>query len=185
MFKLIRVYAAEKLNGALPSCDHCGHDIRNVFVIEDESGRIMKVGSDCVMMLIGRTETAADVNRYQKRLERAARQWRDAKKRRDFPQPLAGETREQYINRRVSEMTNALKAGKAWTAYYNAKFQPKGHIGLGWSVTWDMRVEKRAKRLGIKIERHTVIQRHVQRHAKKWQANPFDFKRPIWDLVKI
>jgi hypothetical protein len=184
MFKLVHAYVAEKSNGAYLSCDHCGHDIRNVFVIEDENRRIMKVGSDCVMMLTARTEASADVNRYQNRLERAVRQWREAKKRRDFPQPMVDETREQYINRRVGEMANALKAGKAWTAHYNAKFQPKGHIG-NWSWTWDMRVEQRAKRLGIKIERHTVIQRHIQRHAKKWQANPFDFKRPIWDLVKI
>lgn len=184
MFKLVKVYTVEKLNGAYPSCDHCGHDIRNIFVIEDKSGKQMKVGSDCVIQLTARTQAHTDSVRWQARIERAAAQWRDAKKKLHYPQPLSGETREQYINRRINEMSRALDAGKAWSMHYSQKFQSKGHIG-GWSWTWDMKVEQRAARMGVKIERTQIIRRHLERYAKKFNANIFDMQRPIWELVKV
>ena len=184
-YRVVNVYIAEKMNGAYPSCDHCGHDIRQVYVIADEAGAQMQVGSDCVRMLTARTEAYATAERWEKRFSRAASQWRAAQSKPNYPQPMAGESREQYINRRVHEMARGLAAGKAWHAHYNKMFQARGHIGLIYARMWDLKVVLRAERLGLTIERTAVIRRHAERHARRWNANPFDFRRPIWELIKL
>lgn len=175
-FKLDSVYQLSKPEA---TCDNCGHDIAQLFHIHEvDTGRKMTVGSECVSFLLAGQDFAS-AELMKRRMNRAAAQWRKQQ-----PMPNSGETRTDYINRRVAEMGNALKAHHVWTAEYATLFQARGTFG-GWSTTYDMKVQARGKRLGIYIERADIKWRHLHRIARKLNANPFDFTRPTWDVRKI
>lgn len=182
MFKIVGFTHLEGKGSSekpLPCCDNCGHDIRNIFTISDEQNRHMRVGSECVLLLTANTDAQIEAAKITKRMERASRQWRENK-----PVRLDGETREQYINRRISEMANAMIAHKYFQAEHAKLFTPRGYNGY-WSWTHDMKVAERGQKMGLKIERTAVIKRHSDRIAMRFRANPFDFRKPTWDVAKI
>lgn len=92
------------------SCEHCGHAIKEVFVITNGTVT-MNVGSDCVVNLVSPLERSAS-ELITKRMSRAASQFR-----KNEPAAKQGETRTEYINRRVAEMANAFKAYNVWVTY--------------------------------------------------------------------
>lgn len=95
------------------TCEHCGHDIAHVYTIRHiQTGVTLRVGSECVLQLLDLNERPV-FEREQARRKRAASQWRTQK-----PAAHEGETREQYIERRVCEMSNALAAFKAWSGLF-------------------------------------------------------------------
>lgn len=153
------------------SCEHCTHGINNLFFIRNtETGASMTVGSDCVQHFCSQEGTASAA-KLSKRITRANRQWRDNK-----PAKREGESKETYVNRRLLEMGNALKAFNAWQAIW----QRGASI---WSIT--------RKRLADKGLPQTGDNAHAEQLAfyaefeAQHQANMFDFNRPIWDVKKI
>ena len=111
-FVILNVYLLEE---TVKSCDHCGHSIKQCYeIVETETNRQMTVGSDCVVHL---TSSSIDfenkVKITEKRFKRASAQWRSQK-----PPKKENETRVEYINRRLVEMDNALKAAKPWIAKF-------------------------------------------------------------------
>lgn len=92
---LERVY----LNEAPTPCESCGHDIKWNYVVRLENGARQTVGSECVKPLCGET---ADAQRLSKRVRAAERQWKAGS-----PAPREGESRAEYVNRRLEEMANA------------------------------------------------------------------------------
>lgn len=95
-------------DGGCDTCQACGHEIKHVFVIRNHNGAMMNVGSECVNSWLAPDErNKAEL--IERRTNRASAQWR-----KKDPKPRDGETRTDYINRRVAEMDNAMKAAKAW-----------------------------------------------------------------------
>jgi hypothetical protein len=178
MYKLIRATVHEGTR-RLPFCDHCGHSIRVLCEIEHaETGQRMTVGTDCVRSFVSPPQ-AETAERVAKRYQRAARQWRSK-----MPLPLEGETREQYIARRVSEMGNALPAGREWM-HWAAKSVPDRCF----------RINARARRwFGLGYQHNpyywpfdypVINSRKHQRIERKYGANRFDYTRPMWELKLI
>lgn len=100
------------LDGGCDTCQACGHEIKHVFVIRNHNGAAMNVGSECVNSWLAPDErNKAEL--IERRTNRAAAQWR-----KKDPQPRDGETRTDYINRRVAEMDNAMKAAKVWAGSF-------------------------------------------------------------------
>lgn len=85
-------------------CEHCNADIKHIFVIQDEFGVKMHVGSECVKTLTNGAIVRV-VASLEKIAKSAASQWRKRS-----PAPRRNETREEYINRRVAEMPNSHHA---------------------------------------------------------------------------
>jgi hypothetical protein len=86
-------------------CEGCGHEIVNRYYLTDDLGHSMIVGSECVKQWCGHSESL-NANRLAKRIARAARDWK---------QTPSTETREKFINRRLTEMNNALEACEEWS----------------------------------------------------------------------
>lgn len=95
------------------TCENCGHDIKQCFVIESDAGAQMVVGSDCVESFLA-PEHQPTFKTYERRRKRAESQWR-----KNIPEKREGETRSEYVARRISEMGNAKKAYKAWAEISN------------------------------------------------------------------
>ena len=89
------------------SCESCGHDICWCYVVKLDDGGTMTLGSDCVASLLD--PTAGQL--LKKYANAAAREW--LKK---VPAPRDGESRAEYINRRIAEKTNARRAWQHWKA---------------------------------------------------------------------
>src|SRR5262245_29615370 len=101
--RLVDVYLCDDFT----TCQACGHDIKWRYVIQN-GDRQMTVGSECAITLLG-----PDAANLDRRAKRAAAQWRKQE-----PAPLAGEAREQYIARRMVEMTNARRAHNAYLKFW-------------------------------------------------------------------
>lgn len=107
----------EHVGGQGSSCQHCGHGIKNVFYIRNvETGATMEVGSECVKHFVTLPDEVFSAKRREARVKRAIRQWNANKELRK-----PGETREEFINRRVREMANALAAFSAMNAWFGRK----------------------------------------------------------------
>ena len=89
------------------SCASCGTPIHNCFVIETDEGGEITVGSECAITLLG----AFGVRTHETDIKRAMREWRKQQ-----PAPHEGETREDYITRRLAEREHAKRAWQAWQA---------------------------------------------------------------------
>jgi hypothetical protein len=177
------------IKGGLRPCQNCGHDIKEKYTVESESGETLIVGSECVKTLTGKQGAA-----ITKRVLRAARQWRDRK-----PAPLPDESREDYIERRVSEMANAMKAYEAhtllrkqgnWLRYYNRlerTWRALCHVTREWVNTLpDGRPAAFGSRQYSAVLCYSRVDSHALKHiARRHKANPFDFNRPGWEVVKI
>lgn len=89
------------------SCGLCGHDIKREFHVMSSTGERRIVGSECINTLLSPDERPK-VALFKRRVSRAERQWREK-----LPLARDGESREQYISRRVTEMANARRAFNA------------------------------------------------------------------------
>lgn len=189
MFRLI---GATQLEIASGTCENCGHAIAQLFTIQDdETKRVMTVGCECVVhFLSGDAEMTADLLR--RRMQRAATQWRKRE-----PAPKYGETRADYINRRVAEMANALTAYKAYAVAKNPDYIRRSDRFVR-SFMKRNGVEKPTDIYSAEYDRYrwlfSALSSYYQnrkfrsfqdRIAKKHNANPYDFRRPIWDVRKI
>lgn len=180
------------------SCQHCGKGISNVFIIADESGSTMTVGSECVKLLTEGSLTTRETGLAEKRAKRAARQWLDFHKGNSAPKKLANETREQYINRRVAEMGRVGAAYRTRVALENKraiKYRGKGHPSI-------IAASRLMKRWGIEYPgfgnpgygAHEQLRgalagefnkRWQERVAKRLNCNAFDLFKAAWDVAKI
>lgn len=131
------------------SCEECGHPIRWLFTIRNSEGVTKQVGSECVVHLLA--ERAWDAASLNRRLNRAKAQWKQQK-----PAAKDGETRTEYIARRLTEMSNALAAHKASLGYRPAK--PGDYSGFA--------------AFCAELDR-------------TYSANIFDYNRPIWEVRKV
>lgn len=194
MFRLASVHQLEKPIG---TCENCGHAIAQVFYVHDtDTGAQLAVGSECVVhLLTGEEKQTADLLR--KRMQRAAAQWR-----KNEPARRNREVRTDYINRRVVEMGNALKAYKAWAALMS---DPR--LRQGGSAQRASKFAKRfLERCGVEVPkansseylRYYTLVRWVseaysshlydklhRRIEKQTCANRYDYTRAIWDVRKI
>lgn len=96
-----------RLSATGTSCASCGHAIRWLYTVRLDTEVEMVVGSDCAMALLSKEEA----DQLRKRARAAAAQWRKKE-----PGPLPGESREDYINRRIAEMSHAFKAWQVYVA---------------------------------------------------------------------
>lgn len=182
-YRLVSYYLASRNEaGWLPSCEHCGHDIKHCYVIKDVSGVTKTVGSECVRhFLSGEQQYTADV--MKKRVSRAGRQWRDANNGKKAPAILDGETRKKYIERRVIEMSNAYTAFMMWSRFCNKHQSAYNYSRKVWN-----RFNRMFSDSTIATNRdnfYTPYYRAVSRIARKYNANSYDFTRPVWDIKKI
>lgn len=193
-------------NDAGDTCEHCGHAIKETYWIKDpETGITMKVGSDCVIQLVQSPDVIKSVQRQTARYKRATRQWKAQK-----PPAKPDETREQYINRRVLEMGNALTAFRhspelQYTKLRKVAAERLAERGIVYPLS-----EPHYLVEGVCMEGHeksyVVCPRcnEIERKQKsywqaecdeleklrnefdaKYQANRFDWNRAIWDVRKI
>ena len=174
-FDVVRVWTASQQEG----CQACGHPINARYVLSDGQGHFLTVGSECAVNLCG-----AVAKTIKQRRDRAARQWL-----KQLPALQQKETREQYIDRRVGEMANAMVAHRAWQLFIHHE---KWHQHL---VKLHYRTESlyRLKRPfpGFPLYGHEffepvrVMQHWIKVFEKRYSANGFDFRRKPWDVVKI
>lgn len=133
-FQMVSGYLA---SGNHKACQHCGKTgIKQVVVLSDDEGNTIEVGSVCAI------ELCIDDNReavmmWKKRADRAAREWKN--ERRD---PVDGETKEQYVARRIIQMGNARNAHMRLVRISNK-------YGCSWNRM--MRIAERANRMGISV----------------------------------
>ncbi len=100
--KLIRVQFSKGRH----SCESCGHTpINNLYFVQLDTGKEIIVGAECAEKLLGYSSSVL-LTRY---INAAKREWKQQK-----PAPKEGETREDYLTRRVAEKLNARKAWQAW-----------------------------------------------------------------------
>lgn len=164
------------------SCGMCGHDIRRVFIIASNTGVVKHVGSECVNHMLN-ADQRQRVELLDRRTTRAASQWR-----KKLPAPLDGETRDQYIARRVDEMDHAQAAFKATIAidfhkYANDQLKAKEAslppYGERFTKQWATAAEARKQ---VQIAAYDELHRGIE---QKYKANRFDYNRPIWEVRKI
>lgn len=154
------------------SCEHCAHGINNLFFIRNtETGACMVVGSDCVQHFCS-VEGVASAAKLSKRITRANRQWRENK-----PARRENETKEAYVNRRLVEMANAMKAFNAWQALFQNRT-----VSI-WSITRKRLQEKGLPQTGDNAHAEQIA--FYSEFEATHQANMFDFNRAIWDVRKI
>ncbi len=108
-YKLNRVVHIEGHQQTPFSCAHCGYaGLKNIYYLMGSDNIEILVGSECAPHLLSGQDLKefqnADVN-----LKKATREWK-----KQFPPPFPNETREGYINRRLSELPNAPKAQREW-----------------------------------------------------------------------
>lgn len=193
-------------------CEHCGTGIVHGFIIQDEFGTQMRVGSQCMQHFVTEDSSSSyAASKLDRRVKRAGNQWRSQK-----PPRIEGETRKQYINRRVKEMGNAISAAKAFQRkykgsdfYFAADQVLKGWLGFDYiqeSRKWQHRNidgilnedyghknEYPCPGCRRKDELSQTIQQLKQeardtlyrQFEQEYQANRFDFLKPIWDLKKV
>lgn len=184
MFKVVDFQLIEGLR----SCENCGHEIKQLYTVQDESGKRLTVGSECVVHLCGRIHA-----NLERRAKRASSQWR-----KQNPKPLKDETRVEYINRRVAEMGRAMAAYNAWTVFYKHDFvrmadklKRRGFKLCGIPFTeWHGFISCACPEY-VKWGRcrhflfHDLVRHFVKRIGRKMQANPYDFHRPVWEVRKL
>lgn len=165
-------------------CDACGTNIKHLYHIANGEQR-MVVGSECVNQWTA-PDQRGDARAAERRANRAAAQWREKR-----PAPRDGETRAEYINRRVEEMGNAFAASKAYNAILAKHRAP--------NLTFVARDMLRRQGKGPNLWRATREEqdRWHEEHVKplsrnlmqqlvdQYNANPYDFARPLWDVRKI
>lgn len=169
-----RLVSFEQRERPTGTCDLCGHDIAQIFYIQSDDVR-RAVGCECINTFL----TPDDRNRadlLKRRANRAAKQWREKN-----PAPRDGETRPQYIDRRMREMDNAMRAYKAslkldvnkfrMAALRDIKDQFEGVSYAEWC------------RVASETERN-VLDLMYGRLEQQYNANRYDFNRPIWDVRK-
>ena len=171
------------------SCELCGHDIAHVYYARSNTGAVIGVGCDCINTLLDPDERGK-VELFTRRMNRAAAQW--SKK---LPAPKDGETRDQYIVRRVTEMGNARAASNAYAAIghqgftdarLTARNEHKAELDdLRSKITSNYSAESNAYMQRIsEIENAAIDKLHAQVEAK-YKANRFDFNRQAWEVRKI
>lgn len=190
-FRFLRV---EQLATVSSHCENCGHAIAQCYFIEHiDTAQQMRVGCECVvLLLLPGQKISFDLAR--RRLNRAEAQWT-----RQVPAPRAGETRDQYINRRIREAGNALDAHKEWTATLandtlesmaeqalkKQRYQNPLHYCFGKPPSEETRQQRKGLIAAwdalLDIECKAVI----RRFEEKWCASHFDFSRPTWEVKNL
>lgn len=202
------------------SCDHCGQAIKNRYHLYNGLGGTMIVGSDCFQHFLNDGESDK-ATQAVKRMNRAASQWR-----KQTPKSRDGETREQYISRRVAEMGNAQKAHTAWCGkwgqgsfYWTVDKQVKAQLpyfpqgmeawtfrhwkGDGIKQAWNVNglhegtsthdcwlcQQQAAVKKAYGEWQHTLHQAIAETITSEFEtqynANRYDFNRPVWEVRKI
>lgn len=182
--KLIRVQFSKGRH----SCQSCGHTpINNLFFIRTDAGAELMVGTECAEKLL----RLDDAKRY---IAAAKREWKQQK-----PQPRDGESREDYLTRRVFEKLHARAAWQAWRviekSYWGGSYalarqrlnqrgiyapQTAGHMAFFDGHTevyvtcpkcqWKLEADK-AWNEALKAEERQIIHEVEQ----QYQANAWDF----------
>lgn len=114
------------------NCEHCGREIKNRYTIlftDGENKYEMVVGESCAKTLMG--EKFSD-SPLQARRKKAEAEWK-----KQTPKPRSGETKDQYITRRITEKGNAYTAWLKWRKF-NARGQAiKATAALGLEIEDD------------------------------------------------
>jgi hypothetical protein len=168
------------------SCESCGHDIANLYHLRAPTGETMIVGSECVKSLAESVDIDFDI-KIERRLNRAARQWRD-----NNPPRKTDETREQYINRRLSEMGNAWAGFKLCVKLDFMKVQAVAEVehaaelaALKAKITSQYSAEFDAYVAALRsIDAEAVNKAHSAIEAATG-ANRFDYNQPAYKVRKI
>lgn len=193
------IMTTEKINWTLKnfysdkvgtSCESCGHYIKEVFVIQ--SGEtVLKVGSDCVNQFLSQ-DAIATVELITRRMKRAATQYR-----KNEPAAKSGESRDEYINRRVAEMGNARAAFNHIHKMVGtkSKINENGIINRFMCMYMPTFVKPEGyHEKFVYLEQWREIQgwlgakryaRNMDRIGKMFNANRYDFDRPVWEVRKI
>lgn len=171
--RLIDVY----LQDDFTACQACGHDIKWRYIVQNGASR-MTIGSECAITLLG--PEAANLNR---RAKRAAAQWRKQE-----PKPLDSETREQYIARRMAEMTNARRAYNAALAFWSRHdlYRYARKVNNRACRMFRVRPTDEYRIADQPFDRMDIRDRVISRIERRYHANRYDFdcRRP-WDVAKI
>ena len=167
------------------SCQLCGHGIKRLFYVVSNTGEMKIVGSECVESLLG-GDYRSEIDLANKCANRAAKQWKDK-----TPAIREGETRTEYINRRVKEMSNARKAYNAFIAKAReieaARVRLSKEFDAELRDLWSMRpaTDKEYEALVYKIRRDAA-ESVLAEIEGAFSANRFDFVgRAVWDVRKI
>lgn len=174
----------------LRACENCGHEIKRLYRIRSTGGELMTVGSECVTLLCGRISI---INKTEARAKRAASQWRANK-----PERMKGESKADYVNRRLREMANAMNAHKALIQFERRDF-PQLYFSLAKRAARIFNlphtVNERYGYVTCKCQGDLLCHVHLLRHqfhahyanklGRKYGANPYDFNRPAWEVAKV
>ena len=170
------------LETGVDSCQLCGHPIKQLYYVATADGHHKTVGSECVRGLLA-DDTRYTVGLIEKRAKRAARQWKDAK-----PAPKDGESKGDYVNRRVAEMANALSA-------YRVYGKRAREIDKAYKALCKQHAdESRALFLAGDVEAQSAVYTRLWHEASELifaeieascGANRFDFHRAVWEVRKI
>lgn len=180
----------------LRACDNCGHEIKRLYTIKG-AGQRHVVGSECVIILCGR----AAVDRTERRAKRAATQFR-----KNTPPARPGETKADYVNRRVREMANAMTAYKAFLSFERGAFEHQSFkLARRAARIWKLphEVNDRFRWVACRcqdwehngvllpnlcnrhLRLHQLRAHYMRRIARKYGANVYDFDRPAWEVAKV
>lgn len=182
-----QVIGFQEIEG-LASCGNCGHEIKQLYTIKSDSGLVLVVGCECVKHLCGK-----NTFNLERRVKRAAAQWR-----KKTPKPRKDESRTNYINRRVAEMGNALTAYEAWQAFYRLNFKKAADklkrrafklYNMPFTESYGFAVCACPTRIRFGQCNHfqfISLQNHfTKRIARQAGANPYDFRRSVWEVRKL
>lgn len=186
-------------------CESCGHDIKWKYLIELDTKATMTVGSDCAETMLSK-----DVLETLKRRTNAAkREWR-AK----LPTPRENETREAYIDRRLTEKSHAVVAWRGYQSLVRrlnpgygllhlsavrvlndrGVFDPGGfpHGKVQWCDDVDDRRDCKAcqeldrKRAEWELAKKATQEELLLQIEQEYLANRFDFLgKAIYDVKKV
>lgn len=181
------------------SCDHCGTAIKSLYHITDDNGSTMVIGSSCVTKFLNENfatpqeryamdNTASKLKSVRAKIvaewrmieQNQGKNWferTDAvnRKMRVLPRPEAGETRTDYINRRLYQALNMTPAVYTeWSEIFNQRFNART-----WDSNYGLDVEQRARRMGYNHAqaaclRNNTAARTLNRFCKRHNVTPYD-----------
>lgn len=185
----------EQLESVASHCENCQHPIAALYFLRHrETGNQIRVGSECVLELLTDGQEITFEN-TRARARRAVDQLR-----RGNPPPKPGETPAQYINRRVMEQANALKAHHDWTSllaqYENPadlvsdRLKKKGIRNPDFDFfsrnqTPEQIEARRLARETYESAKVTEWAAVIAEHEEKYKANYYDFNQMTWQVNKL
>jgi hypothetical protein len=197
------------------SCENCGHEIRDLYYLSNtDNNKVMVVGSECFKHLLAPNEVV-NAEKARKRMERAKRQYRENKPQRKenetkseyisrrlcemqnamiaykgYAAAFVKISLYEMARRRLMESlpspreTRFERIFRHQTSYtLDIMNTEHGHSGSIHSCETCKRIaELNAAWEKLRQEEERLIMREFE---VKYQANLFDFYRPIWEVRKI